>query len=146
MPTEDAEAARDLLMCARLPRSILGAPDMAGKVSPPPRCPLHGSKAGLGQSAPRVAPWAPMGQARAGSTSGAYLRAVEEIEARRAQLDQDLRDYLQVEPGPSRWRGSGASKGSTTTALTIAAELGDVRRFASAPRLMAFVALVPSEH
>ena len=32
------------------------------------------------------------------------------------------------------------------TALTIAAELGDPRRFASAPRTMAFVGLVPSEH
>jgi hypothetical protein len=32
------------------------------------------------------------------------------------------------------------------TALTIAAELGDPRRFATAPRLMAFVGLIPSEH
>ena len=32
------------------------------------------------------------------------------------------------------------------TALTIAAELGDPRRFAAAPRAMAFVGLVPSEH
>jgi len=32
------------------------------------------------------------------------------------------------------------------TALTIAAELGDARRFPSAPSTMAFVGLVPSEH
>ena len=32
------------------------------------------------------------------------------------------------------------------TALTIAAELGDARRFGSAPRAMALVGLVPSEH
>jgi transposase len=32
------------------------------------------------------------------------------------------------------------------TALTIAAELGDARRFPSAPRVMAFTGLVPSEH
>jgi len=32
------------------------------------------------------------------------------------------------------------------TALTIAAELGDPRRFATAPSTMAFVGLVPSEH
>ena len=32
------------------------------------------------------------------------------------------------------------------TALTIAAELGDPRRFATAPSLMAYVGLVPSEH
>jgi transposase len=30
------------------------------------------------------------------------------------------------------------------TAFTIAAELGDPRRFATAPRLMAFVGLIPS--
>jgi transposase len=30
--------------------------------------------------------------------------------------------------------------------LTIAAELGDPRRFATAPSLMAYVGLVPSEH
>jgi transposase len=35
---------------------------------------------------------------------------------------------------------------SDLTALTIAAELGDARRFATAPQLMAFVGLVPSEH
>jgi transposase len=32
------------------------------------------------------------------------------------------------------------------TALTIAAELGDARRFPSAPSLMAFTGLVPSEY
>ena len=32
------------------------------------------------------------------------------------------------------------------TALTIAAELGDLRRFATAPQLMAALGLVPSEH
>ena len=32
------------------------------------------------------------------------------------------------------------------TALTIAAELGDARAFATAPRVMAFIGLVPSEH
>jgi transposase len=32
------------------------------------------------------------------------------------------------------------------TALTIAAELGDARRFPTAPSLMAFTGLVPSEH
>ena len=32
------------------------------------------------------------------------------------------------------------------TALTIAAELGDPRRFPTAPSTMAYVGLVPSEH
>src|SRR5215475_13444425 len=35
---------------------------------------------------------------------------------------------------------------SDLTALTVAAELGDPRRFPSAPRVMGFVGLVPSEH
>lgn len=80
-------------------------------------------------------------------TCGAYVRAVEEIEARRAQLEQDLRDYLQVAPFATPVARLRCFKGiSDLTALTIAAELGDVRRFPSAPRLMAFVGLVPSEH
>src|SRR5205085_1322459 len=33
-----------------------------------------------------------------------------------------------------------------TTAAVIAAELGDLRRFATAPQLMAYLGLVPSEH
>ncbi|MEJ1958499.1 MAG: IS110 family transposase [Nitrosomonadales bacterium] len=35
---------------------------------------------------------------------------------------------------------------SLLTATTIVAELGDLRRFASAPQLMAYLGLVPSEH
>src|SRR5579863_2195013 len=32
------------------------------------------------------------------------------------------------------------------TAMTVVAEIGDLRRFDSAPQLMAYVGLVPSEH
>jgi transposase len=35
---------------------------------------------------------------------------------------------------------------SLLTATTVVAELGDLRRFASAPQLMAYLGLVPSEH
>lgn len=35
---------------------------------------------------------------------------------------------------------------AASTALTIAAELGDARRFGTAPSTMAYVGLVPSEH
>lgn len=35
---------------------------------------------------------------------------------------------------------------SLLTATTVVAEVGDLRRFASAPRLMAYLGLVPSEH
>jgi len=35
---------------------------------------------------------------------------------------------------------------SLLTATTIVAEIGDLRRFASAPQLMAYLGVVPSEH
>ncbi len=80
-------------------------------------------------------------------TFESYLRTVDEAEARVAVLEQDLRDYLQVAPFAEPVRRLRCFKGiSDLTALTIAAELGDARRFATAPRLMAFVGLVPSEH
>lgn len=80
-------------------------------------------------------------------TSEAYLRAVEETEARVALLERELVDYLQAAPFAEPVRRLRCFKGiSDLTALTIAVELGDARRFPSAPRLMAFVGLVPTEH
>jgi transposase len=80
-------------------------------------------------------------------TLTAYLRAVTDTEARVATLEHDLREYLTAAPFAVPVRRLRCFKGiSDLTALTIAAELGDARRFASAPRLMAFVGLVPSEH
>ncbi len=80
-------------------------------------------------------------------TFEAYLRAVDEAAARVATLEQALREYVDVAPFQDAVRRLRCFKGiSDLTALTIAAELGDARRFASAPKLMAFVGLVPSEH
>lgn len=80
-------------------------------------------------------------------TFEAYLRAVEEAEARVEWLERELLDYLQTAPFAEPVRRLRCFKGiSDLTALTIAAELGDAKRFPSAPRLMAFVGLVPSEH
>jgi transposase len=77
----------------------------------------------------------------------AYLRAVQEAEARVETLNRDLLAYLHVAPFAAPVQRLRCFKGiSDLTALTIAAELGDARRFTSAPRLMAFVGLVPSEH
>jgi transposase len=39
-----------------------------------------------------------------------------------------------------------ALRGNLLTATTIVAEIGDLRRFASAPQLMAYLGVVPSEH
>jgi len=80
------------------------------------------------------------------STFTAYVRAVEDAEARVEALEQELRVYVAAAPFARPVRHLRCFKGiSDLTALTIAAELGDVRRFAAAPRLMAFVGLVPTE-
>lgn len=80
-------------------------------------------------------------------TYQAYLRAVEEALARLRAVDHDLRELLTLEPLRGRVERLRCFRGiNDLTALTIAAELGDARRFAAAPRVMAFAGLVPSEH
>jgi transposase len=80
-------------------------------------------------------------------THAAYLRAVDETVARLRAVEADLRDLLTLEPLRARVERLRCFRGiDDLTALTIAAELGDPRRFATAPRTMAFVGLVPSEH
>src|SRR5918995_515707 len=80
-------------------------------------------------------------------THRAYLRAVDEVLARLRDVEADLRALLDLEPLRPRVQRLRCFRGiDDLTALTIAAELGDPRRFATAPRTMAFVGLVPSEH
>lgn len=80
-------------------------------------------------------------------THRAYLRALDETVARLEAVEQELRHLLDLEPLRPRVQRLRCFRGiNDLTALTIAAELGDARRFASAPRTMAFVGLVPSEH
>jgi transposase len=80
-------------------------------------------------------------------THRAYVRAVDEAVARLRSVEADLRSLLALEPLRPRIERLRCFRGiDDLTALTIAAELGDPRRFASAPRMMAFVGLVPSEH
>lgn len=75
-----------------------------------------------------------------------YLLAIDQLEARRADLDAQLAEVAQTEAyrEPVGWlrcfRGV-----DTLTAMLILAELHDVRRFASAPALMAYLGLVPGE-
>jgi len=75
-----------------------------------------------------------------------YLLAVEQQEARRAALDRQLKEICETAPyrkpvGVLRcFRGI-----ATVTAVALVAELHSIRRFASAPRLMAYLGLVPSE-
>src|SRR4029453_975607 len=76
-----------------------------------------------------------------------YLRAVDEVLARLRDVEADLQALLDLEPLRPRVQRLRCFRGiDDLTALTIAAELGDPRRFATAPSTMAFVGLVPSEH
>jgi len=76
-----------------------------------------------------------------------YLLAIEQLEARRRELDAALQEIAQTAPyrEPVAWlrcfRGI-----DTLTAMIIVAELHDFRRFHSARALMAYLGLVPSEH
>jgi len=80
-------------------------------------------------------------------THRAYLRTVDEAVARLRAVEEDLRALLTLEPLQARVTNLRCFRGiNDLTALTIAAELGDPRRFATAPRTMAYVGLVPSEH
>jgi transposase len=80
-------------------------------------------------------------------THRAYVRAVDEAIGRLHAVDAELRDLLTVPPLQARVERLRCFRGiDDLTALTIAAELGDPRRFPRAPSLMAFTGLIPSEH
>lgn len=80
-------------------------------------------------------------------THEAYIRAVDEARARLAAIETDLRACFTLEPIATRARRLRCFRGiDDLTALTIAAELSDPRRFPTARSVMAYVGLVPSEH
>jgi transposase len=76
-----------------------------------------------------------------------YVRAVDEAGGRLHAVELELRDLLTLDPLRDRVARLRCFRGlDDLTALTVAAELGDARRFPTAPSTMAFVGLVPSEH
>ena len=80
-------------------------------------------------------------------THQAYLRAMDEAVARLRAVERELQALLTMAPLQARVVRLRCFRGiDDLTALTIAAELGDPRRFPTAPSTMAFVGLVPSEH
>jgi transposase len=80
-------------------------------------------------------------------THEAYLRAVDEAVARLRTVDGQMQELVTLEPLHTRVQRLRCFRGiDDLTALTIAAELGDVRRFPSARGLMAYAGLIPSEH
>jgi transposase len=148
IPTEQEEAARDLLRCREDIRAdLLRARHRLSKFLL-----RHGRRFTATKKA-----WSKRHEAwlRAQTwplpaleqTHRLYLRTVEEGLARLRTVEDDLRGVLDLEPLRARVLRLRCFRGiDDLTALTIAAELGDARRFATAPRTMAYVGLVPSEH
>ena len=147
VPTEEEEAARDLLRCREDIRAdLLRARHRLSKFLL-----RHGRRFDATRAWTRKHDTWLRGQQwpfRAlGHTHTAYLRAVDEAVARLHVVETDLQELLELETLRARVVRLRCFRGiDTLTALTIAAELGDPRRFPTAPSLMAFVGLVPSEH
>jgi transposase len=148
VPTEHEEAARDLLRCREDIRAdLLRARHRLSKFLLRHGRRFTGTKKAWTKRHDdwlRTQTW-PI--AALDQTHRAYLRAVDEAVARLRAVEGDLRDLLTLDPLRERVARLRCFRGiNDLTALTIAAELGDPRRFATAPRTMAFVGLVPSEH
>ena len=148
IPTEQEEAARDLLRCREDIRAdLLRARHRLSKFLL-----RHGRRFTATRKAwtKRHAAWLqaqrwPLPALE--QTHRAYVRAVDEAVGRLQAVNAELRDLLTLAPLRARVERLRCFRGlDDLTALTIAAELGDARRFPSAPRLMAFTGLVPSEH
>jgi len=148
IPTEQEEAARDLLRCREDIRAdLLRARHRLSKFLLRHGRRFTGTKKAWSKRHDawlRTHTWP---SAALGQTHAACLRAVDEAVERLRAVEEDLQGLLDLEPLRSRIARLRCFRGmNDLTALTIAAELGDARRFASAPRVMAFVGLVPSEH
>jgi transposase len=148
IPTEQEEAARDLLRCREDIRAdLLRARHRLSHFLLRHGCRFTATKRAWTK---RHAEWLqaqrwPLPALE--QTHRAYVRAVDETVARLHSVDQELRDLLTLEPLRARVERLRCFRGiDDLTALTIAAELGDPRRFPNAPRLMAFTGLIPSEH
>jgi transposase len=148
IPTEQEEAARDLLRCREDIRAdLLRARHRLSKFLLRHGRRFTGTKKAWTKRHDdwlRAQTWA---IAALDQTHHAYLRTVDEAVGRLRAVEADLRGLLTLEPLQARVTRLRCFRGiNDLTALTIAAELGDPRRFATAPRTMAFVGLVPSEH
>jgi transposase len=148
IPTEQEEAARDLLRCREDIRAdLLRARHRLSKFLLRHGRRFTGTKKAWSQRHEawlRSQTW-PI--TALDQTHRAYLRTMDEAVARLRAIETDLQALLTLEPLRERITPLRCFRGiDDLTALTIAAELGDARRFRSAPSAMAFVGLVPSEH
>ena len=148
VPTEQEEAARDLLRCREDIRAdLLRARHRLAKFLLRHGRRFTGTKKAWTRAHDtwlRSQAWS---MPALDQTHAAYLCAVDEAVARLRRVESDLGALLDLAPLRPRVQRLRCFRGiDDLTALTIAAELGDARRFRSAPRTMAFVGLVPSEH
>jgi transposase len=148
IPTEQEEAARDLLRCREQIRAdLLRARHRLSKFLL-----RHGRRftATKNTWSKRHHQWLQTQRwplAALEHTHRAYVRAVDEAVAQLQAIETELRDVLVLEPLRTRVETLRCFRGiDDLTALTVAAELGDARRFPSAPRVMAFTGLVPAEY
>ena len=76
-----------------------------------------------------------------------YLTAVEDLGLRVEMLTRSITELVESSSLKPLVKALQAFRGiNVVSAVTIAAELGDLRRFATAPQLMGYLGLVPSEH
>lgn len=76
-----------------------------------------------------------------------YLNAVEQAEARRDGIDEQIRRFVpDWSLAPVVEALQGLRGVALTTAVTLVAEIGDIRRFDHPRQLMAFLGLVPGEY
>lgn len=76
-----------------------------------------------------------------------YLRTVEQASERIKQLTADIAELIEAwQYGPVVQALQACRGVELITAVTVVAELGDMRRFEKAGQLMAYLGLVPSEH
>ena len=76
-----------------------------------------------------------------------YLKTVEDLAERVERLTSQLEQLVQETTLAPLVQALQAFRGiSVVSAVTIAAEAGDLRRFATASQFMSYVGLVPSEH
>ena len=76
-----------------------------------------------------------------------YMTAIEECQARVVTLDSLLEERMKKWKHRELCMKLMALRGvDKISAMTVASEIGDLKRFSSAPEFMSFVGLVPSEH
>jgi transposase len=76
-----------------------------------------------------------------------YLRAVEVATERVNELTRDIADLVETWSLKPLVKALQALRGiQLVSAVTLVAEVGEFSRFATAPQLMAYLGLVPSEH